>query len=252
MAQQNRNTLKHYFRRGALPSEKQFGDLIDSLLCILDDGFEKTAEHGLKIAAISDRESLIGFFRKMEAARPDWSMGIHPETGRFHIRNAKGEALLTLTPDGRMGIGCEAPECGLDIRGNIAMEGRSGRFRRGLVPADGDWHAMVTGLDGCQAFEIMAGAGRRREGRYALVQATALNTFKGKGTIALRQAHFDSRCNRIEFRWHGTRHHYRLEIRTARDYGADAAIRYEISRLWEDPFMENCHLDRTDFGTEEG
>jgi len=242
MAQQNRNTLKNYFKKGALPTENQFADFIDSVTNIIDDGFEKSAEHGLKIAAIGDREKLISFFRKMEMVAPDWSVGVHPETGRFHIRNADGRSLLTLTAEGRVGIGCDDPQGDIDLRGTLGMEGRIGRFRQGLVPADARWHAIVGDLDGCHAFEVTAGAGKKREGRYALVHAVALNTFKGRGRVTLHQAHFDARCNRIKLRWRGKRHNYRLEIRTCRPYGGDAAIRYHIARLWDDPFMASCVL----------
>ena len=243
MAQQNRKTLKNYFKTGALPSEKQFSDFIDSVISIVDDGFEKTEAHGWKIAAVGQREKLISFFRDMEMNRPDWSMGIHPETGCFHIRDREDNCLLTLTPQGRVGVGCEAPETDLDIRGTVAAPGRRGNYRSGRVPADGQWHPVVEKLDGCHAFEITAGAGRVGEGRYALVHATAINTFNGKGKITTTQAHFDSRCNRIRLRWQGERHNYRLEIRTSRAYGGDAAIRYHLGKLWDDPFMADCVLD---------
>ena len=242
MAQQNRKTLKNYFKTGALPSEKQFSDLIDSMISIVDDGFEKNPEHGLKIAALGEREKLISFFQKMEAVRPDWSMGIHPKTGHFHLRNDRGESVLTLTSDGRVGVGCEAPTTALDIRGTLAVKGRRGDYRSGVVPADGRWHSMIRGLDGCQAFEVTAGAGKPGMGRYALIHATAMNTFKGRGGITITQAHFDSRCNRMKLRWKGARHDYGLEVRTSRPYGGDAAIRYYLSKLWEDPFMETCVL----------
>ncbi|VFQ45358.1 hypothetical protein [Desulfoluna butyratoxydans] len=242
MAQQNRNTLKKYFKKGALPTEKQFADLIDSVINIIDDGFEKSAEHGLKIAAIGEREKLISFFRKMEMVCPDWSMGIHPDTGCFHLRNGENKSLLTLTPEGKVGIGCEDPRSDLDLHGTIAMEGRTGRFGNGVIPADGRWHTLVNGLDGCQAFEVMAGAGKKREGRYALVHAVALNTFRGRGKVVMHQAYFDARRNRILLRWRGKRHDYRLEMRTCRAYGGDAAVRYGLTRLWDDPFMDTCVL----------
>ena len=242
MAQQNRNTLKKYFQRGALPSEKQFADLIDSVINIIDDGFEKSAEHGLRIAAIGDREKLISFFRKMEMTCPDWSMGIHPDTGRFHIRNGQNLCLLTLTPEGRVGIGCEDPQTGLDLCGNLAMEGWQGRYRQGVIPADGCWHTVVENLDGCHAFDITAGSGKKGTGRYALVHAVALTAFKGRGKISLDQAYFDSRSNRIKLRWRGSRHNHRLEMRTGCAYGGDAAILYRIARLWDDRFMERCTL----------
>lgn len=242
MAQQNRNTLKNYFKKGALPSEKQFADFIDSVINIIDDGFEKSAEHGLKIAAIGEREKLISFFRKMAMACPDWSMGIHPETGRFHIRNADKESLLTLTPEGRVGIGCDDPKVELDLRGTLSVDGRVGGSRQGVIPADGNWHAIASDLDGCHLFEVTAGCGDKRVGRSALVHAVALNTFKGRGRIVRHRACFDAWRRRIQLRWRGGRHARCLEMRTRRACGDDAAIRYHLTRLWNDPLMESCVL----------
>jgi DNA-binding transcriptional regulator YhcF (GntR family) len=51
MDKKNRETLKNYFKKGSLPSEKEFANLIDSMLNTIDDGFEKTEDEGLKISA---------------------------------------------------------------------------------------------------------------------------------------------------------------------------------------------------------
>ncbi len=44
----NRETLKTYFRKGAVPTEEQFADLIDSTPNIEDDGFVKVQNEGGK------------------------------------------------------------------------------------------------------------------------------------------------------------------------------------------------------------
>ena len=54
MAKKNRQTLREKFRRGSMPSQDDFGDLIDSMMNIMDDGIEKSAPEGFKISQLGD------------------------------------------------------------------------------------------------------------------------------------------------------------------------------------------------------
>jgi hypothetical protein len=42
MTTRNRDTLKQFFQEGRLPTSDHFGDLIDSMLNMSDEGFRKT------------------------------------------------------------------------------------------------------------------------------------------------------------------------------------------------------------------
>lgn len=270
MTKRNRKTLTDNFAAGKLPTQAAFGDLIDSMVNIVDDGFDKSALDGMKVAQLDNNSKLISFYDEITVKVPIWSVGFSmPGYGggaqsyknlNFYYGNNKDTGLtLASIPQNetgeaqsvegniRVGINNSSPEHELDVGGTIVSDGRIGREgRRGHeVRADGKWHAIRTELDGCQAFEVMAGIGKKHSGRYALLHAFALNTFNSKkGNITYHQAHYSSRCDQIDLRWVGDPHNYSLEMRTRCSFELNATeelyIRYFVTQLWFDPFMENC------------
>lgn len=268
MPKRNRKTLADHFADGSMPTQEAFADLIDSTVNIVDDGFDKSAEDGLKLAQLGKDGKLISFYDEITVRDPLWSVSF-TATGygggmgvlknlNFHC-GGDGDGGLTLAPrmlaeqqetgpeSIRVGINKRDPSCELDVNGVIAADGRLGRAGRKEceVRADGNWHPVLVNLDGCQAYEIMAGVGKPRSGRYALLHAFALSTFNSKkGNITSHQAHFSSRCDQIELRWNGSTHDYALEMRTRCSYEQDVSekiyVRYYITQLWFDPHMEDC------------
>ncbi len=270
MTKRNRKTLADNFSEGMMPSQEAFEDLIDSMVNIVDDGFDKSPSDGMKVAQLGNDGKLISFYDDIAVRNPLWSIalsmpdyGTNPDSVQnlgFYYADARIPG-VTLAGSGvsseleeagregtiKVGINQNAPAHELDVGGVIASDGRIGREGRSemRVPADGKWHPIIQGLDGCHAFEIMAGVGKKRSGRYALLHAFALSTFNSsKGNITAHQAHFSSRCDQIDLRWVGAQHNYALEMRTRCDFGPNGAeavyIRYYITRLWFDPFMDNC------------
>ena len=59
----NRSTLKDYFKKGAIPTESNFADLIDSMLNQEEDNISKLPNDPLKITAIGVDEALVNFYR---------------------------------------------------------------------------------------------------------------------------------------------------------------------------------------------
>ena len=245
-----RKTLKAYFENGSLPSEAQFADLIDSMLSMRDEGFEKTPEEGFKIAQLPEGR-LISFFEDIAIDPPLWSMKIDRESNRKKLAflNEKDKAIFTLTPEGQVGINQDQPAFDLTVGGTVASRGRIGvsddhKYR---VLADGKWHAITKVLKGCNAFEIMAGVGKKGTGKYALMHALALKTFDARGKIVYHQAHYGSRCNRLKLRWRKKPDkQYRLQLKTSSCYGTcdkqpkPVEVKYYITRLWFDDMMEDC------------
>lgn len=189
MAKKNRSTLKRYFREGALPSADQFGDLIDSSLNTIDEGFDKTPENGFEISLVGDHDRLISFFKTSAAKDAVWSINYDKEQDRLLIRRPDAETeippAMTFAGDGKVGVNKDNPAYALDVEGVIASHGRVGANpnNQKTVAADGEWHNITGALSGCQALEVMAGVGSKGTGRYALVSAVALNTFNPKGLI---------------------------------------------------------------------
>ena len=143
-----------------------------------------------------------------------------------------------------MGIGTMLPNFKLEVNGMVGMSGRVGTFQSGEIPADGRWHTIVKDLAGVQGFEILAYAGGRSgRGKYAISQAIALATY-GQGSIRHVKASYGFFWRKISFRWVGTENDYRLEAKTAGNYGFtdekeknQAMLRFWVSKLWDDSTM---------------
>ena len=140
----------------------------------------------------------------------------------------------------------QEPKSRLHVVGTVASTGRLGVFtgsekddpKGNKIPADGSWHPILTNLDGCHAYEIMAGVGKFKTGKYALLHATALTTF-GRSWKRIRrtQAHYRWPWHRIGLRWKGKTHNFRLEMKTWTDYGENVFVQYHIQKLWFDHKM---------------
>lgn len=259
MGQQNRKTLKDKFIEGRMPDETGFADLIDSTLNMLDDGFEKTRADGFKVTQLGGGR-LLSFYHDIDVQSPLWSIQLDTSSERnlliidrnnapaVSLRKLPGDPLALTEQPARLGIGInkERPDYELDVAGTVAAWGRLGRKGELPVEADSEWHDVTGTLEGCQAFEIMAGVGKRGSGRYALLHAFAVNTFNAKGSITYHQAHFSSRCCRIALRWQpvdgATGNEYKLQMRVGCSYGDGVWIKYYLTGLWPDPFMNDCLL----------
>ena len=258
MAQKDRKTLEAKFENGKMPSQADFADLIDSTLNLIDDGFEKTIEDGLKIFQLHDGKliegKLMSFYKSMSTLNAMWFVGIDQATTNLSFGNKNNPHILTLRSADNtgaepgsaamdsVGINTDNPRYELDVAGTIASHGRVGRRGELPVPADGNWHDITKPLTGCQAFEVVAGVGGKDgDGKYALMHAFALNTYNDKSHITYHQAHYGAKCNRLELRWERGANienfEYTLQLRVESSYGDKIWVNYYITRLWHDPEM---------------
>ncbi|MCP4285378.1 MAG: hypothetical protein GY792_13135 [Gammaproteobacteria bacterium] len=252
MARKGRDTLKLFFQRGAMPSADHFGDFIDSTVNQVDDGFKKTAENGLEISSLGAFDTLISFFRESRSEQTLWSIGYDEERDKLLFRklddSEQAHTVLSLAPDGKVGINRKDPQHELDVDGFVSAKGRIGAASADLaVPADGEWHNITETLTGCHALEVIAGVGKPGTGRYALVHGIAMNAynpagllfnlFKRKNRIRCQNAYYSSRRDRLQLRWEGREREYRLQLRSHCDYGEGCFARYYITRLWFDAEM---------------
>lgn len=242
MAKKDRATLKTYFSNGRRPSQKEFGDLIDSTLNIIDHGFDKDPQDGFRVAQLGSSGSLLSFYRDIAVKSPLWSVRLDAMTSHLHFEGVadhggENRSVLSLDPRGKVGIGEKNPSVELDVAGTVGAHGRLGRLGDMPVYSDGDWHDITAPLDGCRGYEIVAGVGHKGSGRYALMHAFAMSTFNGNNNITYHQAHYGSRCNRLLLDWEGDTHKFKLRLKTACDYGEKLPVRYYITELWFDHFM---------------
>lgn len=255
----NRETLKHYFRDGQMPTQAHFEALIDSMLNMNDEGFRKSVERGDEVYAPVGHDALLSFFRDQQPEDPLWQLrlGSTNDQLQFHAldpddaRAAPQPPLLALDARQRVGLGTEQPQTRLDVRGVVASEGRVGNWPvpAGLL-ANGRWQRLTPDLRGCQGFEVMAGAGLENSGHHGLLHAVALSTynplptwFPSRGSrrgIRQTQAWWGRRCDRLELRWMGSQGRnasYHLQIRSGCDFGDEVPLLVQISRLWFQPHM---------------
>ncbi len=253
MAKKNRDILKKFFSEGNLPEEGHFADLIDSMVNRIDDGISSTPEAGLRITPQGDQGRLISFFAKDDANVPMWSIRLDRSNNILSIKNRNGESVFSAKEDGYIGLGTDSPQTRLDVMGVVSMTGRRGIYRGDgaeqngpiIKPADGKWHKLLTHLDGCRGFEILAGTGVKNSGRYALMHAIALNCFNGRGR-KIKTVHATHRWfwQRIALKWTGNIDDYDLEIKTWMNYGPDAKIRCNVTEIWNDRFLNDDDLDQ--------
>lgn len=140
--------------------------------------------------------------------------------------------------DGSIDAGTTNPKTILHIKGALASSTRIGTYKLDKIPADGQWHPIITHLKGSCAFEILAYAGKEKSGKHALLHATALCTFgKSKPKIRKTQAHYGWFWNKLNMRWVGDSYNYSLELKTGSHYGSAISIKYHITKLWDDSMI---------------
>ncbi len=269
MSKRNRNTLKRFFSEGALPSEDQFADLIDSSLNMVDEGFSKSPAYGFEVAS-GNTHNLISFFRMIDPEDPLWSIRLGANRNTLIFQHIGAEEIgpqlvLTLSDEGKVGIGVKSPETELEVAGVVKMDGRMGSVPdidvtssvQKAVMADGEWHDITPTLRGCHAFEVVAGAGKRKTGQYAMIHAIAMNTFNPTGwffnfwnlkkRIKIHHAYYHKWGQKLRLRWTPAKreddYEYRLQIRSNLNYGDGIQILYHITQLWHDETMEASWRD---------
>lgn len=249
-----RSTLKNLFKRGNVPTEVNFGDLIDSTVNKVDDGFAQSTSEGWMLAPQGSDQKLMSFYSGIRDPHSAFNISINPSRHSnglsFNAYDKEKDndksfnSVLFLRDNGNVGINTTTPRYRLEVKGMVAMEGRVGIYKTGEVPADGRWHPILEDLQGMKGYEVFAQAvGRKGRGRYAMTQAVALGMY-GKGTVDAIKSSYGWFFQKIKLRWRGSIDSYRLEICTAGNYGfvdennrQPAVIRYYISKLWDDSML---------------
>lgn len=248
-SRRRRSMLKERFAQGKMPTEVDFGDLIESMLNMLDEGFEKTPEAGFKVAQIHDGK-LLSFYKDISTGAVLWSAGLDKANNHLSFHDHQDKALLTLASTrnaegiahAAVGIRQSQPQHELDVAGTVAAHGRVGRRGEHAVPADGNWYDATDYLTGCQAWEVVAGVGAKdSDGRYALMHAFATSAFGRNASITYHQSHFGNKCSRIELRWLNNPDdkvfEFKLQMRVGCTYGEEVWIQYHMTQLWQDTLM---------------
>lgn len=236
----NRQSLKTLFAAGARPKESNFFSLIDAMLNKVDDGISKDEKNGLMLSPKGkESDKLLSFYENIEDELPQWSIEVDQQKDKnlsivAPITQTEKRTAISFQKTGEIGIGTQKPRTTLEVEGVLGTNTRIGTYKIDTVPADGHWHDVIIGLDGCVAFEVMAQVGKHKAGRYALLHAHALSTFgKSHHKIRKTQAHYGWFWNKIDIRFTGSTYNYKLQLRTKSNYGTEENIRFHITKLWD-------------------
>lgn len=237
MAKANRETLKGYFSSGKIPTESQFGDLVDSVLNIVDDGMNRTEGNGLQLAPLEEKGAVLEFFSGILDDRPLWEMRVDRKRRVLELSvGGEEKPLVTLYPEGRIVF-----EGDVEVTGTVAAAGFPGNHICCEVAADGNWHDVTNEVAdepaGCRAYRVVAGCGRKGKGKYALTEVTALQCYGKRRRVYYRQSWFGVHFNRLKFRWHPEGRAWRLQVRSRCNYGEGTMIRIRVTELWQDYYM---------------
>ena len=144
-----RSTLKNLFTRGAVPSEVNFSDFIDSTINKVDDGFSQSPDHGFMLAPQGSNRKLLSFFESIRDSNAAFSLSLNPSrhSKGLSIDDSEHNSVLFLRESGNIGIGTTTPNYKLEVNGMAGMDGRVGTFASGTVKANGEWQTIVDRLE---------------------------------------------------------------------------------------------------------
>ncbi|BDD07355.1 hypothetical protein [Aureibacter tunicatorum] len=244
----NRKTLKSFFRKGNIPTEVNFSDLIDSSVNKVDDGFSKSSDDGLQVSTIGDSDKLVSFYENIKDLKANWSFVMNPKNQNkgFGLRNLNTDKIsLFIRDNNYIGVGTMSPKSEMDIRGALSVESLIGNFAQGTIPADGQWHTVIPDLSEYSAFEIMAKAsGPKGRGKYVLAHVNAVCAYGARnGSIKINQSYYGWPFNRIKARWVGGVNEYHLQLKTASHFGLSEEgnpyeLKYFVTNLYDKRCMQ--------------
>jgi hypothetical protein len=238
MAVRNRKTLIESFGSGQRPSSDDFRNLIESTVNILDDGFSKDAQTGIKLAPISEKEgTVMTFLQSMTEDGSRWEFDVIEKDLRIsRIAENKKEQLILLKQDGNMELGDSDGE--VHVKGTLRSDFRSGKKSKPEAFADGRWHDITEDLEGIHALEVICVMGERHTGKHAVLLAHATHCFGAKPRIRKLRSHYGAFGNKLQLRWVRSGFCCKLQVRTRFPLGKKIAIHSSATWLWENPLME--------------
>jgi len=237
MAQSNRQALKRLFKKGSIPKEKDFADLIDSTLNIVDDGIDKSSDKGLilfpKHETDNDGETVLSVAKAHNDPTPQWKIAITQNDDLEIRRCADGTdtPVLLLKSNGAIVLGNDN-HCEL-LNGAFRSKSREGTLFRGCVAADGEWHDITGELSGMQVLEAVVYTEETGSNKQSVLYAIATCCAGKHGKISLTRSYsrFFSRKIRIRWKKVKSRKTIKLQVKSAWKSVSYRQIRYHITGL---------------------
>lgn len=236
----DRKTLKAYFRKGNVPTEAQFSDLIDSVPNIREDGEVKvTPDDGMQLFPKGASRIVATLFAtdpQQDGTPPLWRLALGEDDG-LEIRDGEGNPFLTIDREKNVIITGTVRAA----RYLYAKDGKEENTdRKALrIKADGIWHdlpveaAAGTGSEGCRVYRLSAFYRNLRNGRYSLCEATASHSGGRKRKIRSACRHWWGWSGHIKVRWRRKDGMLYLQVRSKGVSLGSETILCRVEKLWE-------------------
>lgn len=199
MDQTDRTTLKGYFKKGCIPTEEQFAELIDSVPNIVEDGQVRRTESGWSFYPEPGKPLQVALF-DAEGKPAAWTLSLDGKKA-LQLHNEKGETVVSLAQ-----IRPEKPDNPSEPKGTYRV-----------FPADKKWHDVVvihptgTMLGAYQIFACLPVFGDRKLKETNVV---AYHYGTTSSSLSSSRKHWWGWCGPVRFRWYFNDLVLRLQVRT--------------------------------------
>lgn len=212
MERRNRNTLKSYFRKGDVPTEEQFAELIDSVPNIVEDGQAVCTQEGWAFHPKAGGKMRVTL-HEAEEKTAVWTLALTPGKG-LAINNEAGETLLELKQDRRIVLKALIEK----EEGGDGPERDPENYR--TEEADKQWKDLIEitdGKDTSHVYTVIAIYRDSNLGTCRLTRATAICLNPIEQWVESPRRHWWGWSGRIRLRWQTDGGRSVLQIRSTRN-----------------------------------
>lgn len=209
MDRKDRNTLKSYFQKGDVPTERQFAELIDSVPNIVEDGQMVCTEEGWAFYPGKDGKMRITL-HEAEGKSAAWTLTLTPDKG-LAIANEAGETLLELKQDKKIVLHASVEQ---EISGTEPAPVPQDYQE---IKADKCWKNLVEIADmkeGSRVYTVIALYRDKDLGVCKLTRATAICLNSVEQWVESPRKHWWGWSGCIRLRWQADKDKTFLQIRS--------------------------------------
>ena len=217
MEKKDRNTLKSYFKKGCVPSENQFAELIDSVPNIVDDGIVRHTDNGLAFFPAKGKHLQLAL-HYMEGASAAWTLSLTSEKG-LEIRNEAGEIVISLEQKCQITSQETKVEKSTEVTDDSSYDEKIDTAL--VLPADKQWHDILEisadnkSFNTYQLFACLSGL---QNESYKVTSAVASNLGYSNYYLESPQKGWFRWRGGIMFRWEKHDGKLCLQIRSKKEY----------------------------------
>lgn len=235
----DRNTLKSYFRRGNVPTEGQFAELIDSIPNIHDDGQVKhSLSDGIRLFPTDGTGVVATVFASdpdKTGAAPLCRLALDGENG-LNILDGAGETVVTIDRDRNVTV-TGTVKAAKYLSGKDGEEESPGAGTL-KVKADGYWHTLPVEAEagqeakGCRVYRISACYQNRFSGKYSVCEAIASHSDGRIRKVRSLCKHWWGWSGHIKIRWQRIDGKLYLRMKSKGVQSGSETIHCRIETVW--------------------